>query len=745
MSKFKFDPSKATEVYTPKSKSKFANAPVIKEDSSILKDAMETAEDFGEGFLEGVIPLKPQVSAVATAAASLPSTLQEFLDKYREAEKINQERYEQLMTDNMAAKAGEAAGMLVDPFVSGVSKAAVGLGGKLLKPLMAASKEERAVEMALKTGDAKKVASALEQLRIKETTPSLIKTLRQEIPTGALMGGIYGASRSKGVFGGEGEQGLSDDIIENALAGGISGGILGVAGHGFSKYFGKGSKKADIARAVAGKELESGERLGQPIDLEEGALAGKTFASPEGPQLILRDIDEKAKELTERAVGALQKRKDEFNKIFEQYGNSTVNNLASIANPKLERKITEAQGRAVLNEEQKLGRSLTNKEIKMIHDKQAFKIVAPILRKAYPELTQVVEKVRSSKPISDMFRSIDKHFIPDLLTGQPVSFSQLYNIQKRLKINSKKMADAFKLSEIERDMLFGRGNFSGTGILYNEAIGGKKSSGLLERSLEKIVPDVEKYRKVIRDMGAGPVEAILNKNPNLAAQPIKAWNFTDEKIRNILQKQFAATIEKAGGTNRAAAEAAEDLNDMYNLLLKAEAEGAAPQQLQKIAEDVLDLKEKISKSSQNMAALVGVAGQNQALGHMSVEDVTQAFEPVKFLKGLTSLTVGRAVGKGQKTIKGMGGPVVKLRDATIDQLKEYANILSRDSAPWKANLGKAAMQGLEENPMYKGVFLNQVAQNPELRQQIFDLMPEIDMEEKEKIMFNPARARVIGK
>jgi hypothetical protein len=712
-------------------------------DSSLDK-AIKYSTDFGEGFIEGAIPFKPQTFAAGEAILSGPSSLEELYSKYREAEKINQQRYEELMKDNDVARVGEMAGMLFDPVVSGVSKGLVSFGGRILKPLVGLSKEEKAIETALKAGDAKGIASALEVLNLKKSSPTLAKTLATEIPTAALMGGAYGASRSKGTLGGEGEAGLSQDVIEGALTGGATGLALGSLGHGFSKLFGKASKKADIARAIAGKELESGDRLGVPIDLEEGALSGKTFAPPEGPQLIYEDTSKRAKELTDRAVQALQKRKDELNQIFEEKGGDTVNSAASIADTTLEKLITNAQGRAIEAAEKRAeaaGTSLSNKEIVSIHDQAARKVVMPFLKQNYPELHYIAKGVGENRELYQLFKSTDKNFIKDLLTGNPISFSQLYNIQRRIKINANKLADDFKLSEIDRDILFGRGDFFGKGILYNETSSGEKTSGLLEQVLEKTVPDIEKYRRAIRDIGAGPVEAILNKNPEIAAQPLKAWNFKDAKIQNILEREFSKLIEQAGGTNVAAGYAAEDLNQIYNLLLKAEAEGASSAQIKNIAEDILDLKNRVSKSSRNMAALVGVAGQNQAMGHMSMDEISKAYKPLKMLEGLTSLSIGRAVGKTEKQLKSLGGPPVKLRDIGINKLKQYAEFLSKDDNAVISNIGKSAMQGLEENPMYKAVFLNQVAQSSELRSGIKYFIP--GLQEKEE--FNPYGGKRIKK
>jgi len=635
------------------------------------------------------------------------------------------------------------AGMFLDPVAPILARGVVGVGGKLIKPLMGLSEEEKALDLALKTNKADEIAAALERLNLKEKSSSGMSAIAKEASTGAILGGMYSASRSKGHLGGEGEEGLSGDIIEGAKSGAIVGGALGSLGEGFSRYFGKKSKSADIVRAVAGKELESGERLGVPVALEEGALAGKTFGPLEGPQLVYKDVKEKAKELSDRAVEALEQRKKEFSEVFDNVKDKTINELASVGNLSLEKKITNAQGNAIKSAE-KNGVALTQRKIKEIQNKEAMKIVLPLLKQQYPELFQLYNYAITNPEFSQIFRSLDKTFIPDLITGKPLSFSQLYNVQKRLKIRANELADEFKLSETQRDMLFGRGDFEGSGILYNQIADGVQESGLLEKALERLVPDVEKYRASIRDYGAGPIEAIINRNPDIAAQPVKAHEMPKEKIRQILEQEIGKFIETAGGTTSYALQSSENLNDLYRLLLKAEAHNVPPEKLKQVAQNVLDLKNRVTESSQNMAALVGTSGVNQAQGHSTVGDLTQAFTgPAKMFEGLTSLQIGRMAGKAKAIPKKI--PVLKqgiqLRDASIDQLKEWAQKLSSSDQAWKANLGKSAMQGLEENPVYKGVFLNQIAQHPELRSMINSMLP--GSEEEQNKSFNPYRGKKV--
>jgi hypothetical protein len=320
--------------------------------------------------------------------------------------------------------------------------------------------------------------------------------------------------------------------------------------------------------------------------------------------------------------------------------------------------------------------------------------------------------------------TIERGFIENLQYGKPINFDTLFQFQKRMRQRYSELADKLYLNTMERNIILGKGDYAGSGIMYNQASEfGAKTPGLMEQALERIAPDVDEYRKLIKDYAAGPVETILNENAEIASQPLKAWNYTDDKIKNILQKKFESLIELAGGTNIAASQAANQLDDIYRVMLKAESQGKSGKELQKLADDILELKQRVNDSSQNMAALVGVVGKNQAQGHMRVEDMAQAFEDPKGLfKGLSTLNLARAAGKTEASIKALT-PGIKLRDMTIDQLKEVARSLSKKDNVIVSNIGKSAMQGLEENPMYKGVFLNQIAQNPELRKNILGILP----------------------
>jgi hypothetical protein len=727
--------AKSQAQVTPKS-SRFKNQPI--DDTSRLESTVENIEDFAKGFAEGAIPFKPQLFAAGEATFS-GDNLKSWYERYREAEKINQKRYEELMKDkqggmNISARAGEAAGMLFDPAVSGISRGVTALGGKLIKPLMRISKEEKLLETAIKGGNAETVATALENLRLKEATPTLIKTLAKEVPTGGVMAGLYGASRSKGtsetldrIFGYDrpvGEKGLTDDVIENAKFGMLTGGALGFLGHTFSKVFGKEAGTADALRAVAGKELESGERLGVPIQLEESALRGKTFGEPEGQQLIFKETEDVAKELTERAIGSLQSAKDKLNNLISEVEGNAINDAASSANPVFEKLKLKLFNDRYQRFFKRYKREPSPVEHDKMWDKAGFDVTDGLLKEYYPELHQILSYAIQSPKIAKFVNTLERGFLGDLRHGRPINYSTLFSFQSRMKQRYSELADKLQLNSFERNMILGKGDYAGSGIMYNQASEfGVKTPGLMEQALERITPDVEEYRKLIKDYAAGPVETILNENAEIASQPLKAWNYTDEKIKNILQKKFESLIELAGGTNIAASQAANQLNDIYRVMLKAESQGKSGKELQKLADDILDLKQRVNDSSQNTAALVGVVGKNQAQGHMRVEDMAQAFEdPKGLLKGLSTLNLGRAAGKTQATIKALT-PGIKLRDMTIDQLKEAARSLSKNDNVIVSNIGKSAMQGLEENPMYKGVFLNQIAQNPELRKNILGILP----------------------
>jgi hypothetical protein len=715
--------------------SRFKNQPI--DDTSGLESTVENIEDFAKGFAEGAIPFKPQLFAAGEATFS-GDNLKSWYERYREAEKINQKRYEELMKDkqggmNISARAGEAAGMLFDPAVSGISRGITALGGKLIKPLMGISKEEKLLETAIKGGNAETVATALQNLRLKEAKPTFFKTLAREVPTGGVMGGLYGASRSGGtsetldrLFGYDrpvGEKGLTDDVIENAKFGMLAGGALGSLGFGFSKMFGKEAGTADALRAVAGKELESGKRLGVPIQLEESALVGKTFGEPEGQQLIFRETENVAKDLTERAIGSLQSAKDKLNNLISEVGGSPINDVASEAHPLFEKLTKDLYSRMYRKYEKLRKRDLTDAENEKIWRDATRRVTEGLLQQNYPELYTLLQYAKDKK-IGRFMETIERGFIENLQYGKPINFDTLFQFQKRMRQRYSELADKLYLNTMERNIILGKGDYAGSGIMYNQASEfGAKTPGLMEQALERIAPDVDEYRKLIKDYAAGPVETILNENAEIASQPLKAWNYTDDKIKNILQKKFESLIELAGGTNIAASQAANQLDDIYRVMLKAESQGKSGKELQKLADDILELKQRVNDSSQNMAALVGVVGKNQAQGHMRVEDMAQAFEDPKGLfKGLSTLNLARAAGKTEASIKALT-PGIKLRDMTIDQLKEVARSLSKKDNVIVSNIGKSAMQGLEENPMYKGVFLNQIAQNPELRKNILGILP----------------------
>jgi hypothetical protein len=634
-----------------------------------------------------------------------PEELSSVFKIYREAQQRNQSAYEKMAEKN---KTLTTLGELIGGFALPVPGAAAGGLARI----------SGATKAAKLLGAGEKMAS--------------------HIGTGTALGALSGVGTSRGTIEGtfkKGEEGLVGDM----LTGGFGGGALGLAsGIGHKMLEGTEgllTKRGKIDRAVAAKEMEAGERAPYTSQVDKSLppedrlkaavdLAEKTrtspFQKPTGPQRVIQNTKNVADEIADNALSLRQEAKDVLNKQLAESGDNIVNELDLDA---------EIRARDFLNERYPDWESRNDSNDLFRQAKSMFGAVGS----PYNDMQGILY---SSQKIRNVVEDVDNTIFGKMMGSEPISVSEMYNFRRSFMRKAGEYADEHKLSSLQRDILFGKGDYKGAGLVDN-----------IEAMLSQHIPLIKNFRDNVK-ITSYPIEALFNRSENPALHTTKLWDFADDSdLNKYLREEIQKLVKKAGGQNVTAEEAAVSLKDFFSAMRERNAQllktGRMNKNQYEIEEGLLgDLSKKTDMAATDFAALAAYRGI-EAVEDVKATDVINAFKPGT--EGLTKMAAryGAAKTIGKEAIESIPSYIRKplgatvgapftLKDKSIAELKELAAMLSKSGNPLLSNIGKGSMQSLEENHLGKAVFLNQAYQNKSIRDMLGLSLTKEEEEQRKK-------------
>lgn len=670
------------------------------------------------------------------------SDLEKLYEKYQELSTKRKREYEELAARNkIASTVGEVGGMLINPVPGAAAKALVNLAGGA------------------------KLAKAL------QVAPKFVERV------GA--GGILGAGTTAVQSEAEGTEYAKD------IAKGTGYGMLaGVGEHGLAKagtaakeYIQKSPKIQRIIRAF---ELSKGTPFemnpeGKPMKITE-----EVTREGGGPSMLFDQLNFVKQEMTKSFRNMYNLAKDEFNEFFEQNGKKILNpddaEISSIIktlndNKKVLKKeiggdlvekltnlnqtIDPSTGvittknfegtvsdlydlrRALLDnidELMKTEKGLDRDTINILFGKGTEKgIVGAIddtLARLFPDVAQ--EGV-FQKGYTTLKNNIDTAASP----LEQVLNKTLNQEARAIRLSDLSDSKSTEMAEKAFDQMLQRfGPAYGDAkqrYVFNEMINKYEDVlGHLYENSPKFRETIKKGAKIVKLKEPTSEEFKASKEQiNKALAEIRK-NIKDPVAQQNLQASIADTdqlklfdFEKA---EEAAKKSGKDLFETLDILPSTEAERLGVS----IGKDISAVRTALGERST----------QDTAQGIKDLFSVpTGSGEALEFTtKGAAAL--GSATRGVQEFAKGLPGYVktpvaatvrapVTLKNATTDQLKQYAEILTKSDNPSVSNIGRAAIQGLEENPAAKGAFINMAMQNPTIRQLLGLSADRSKMKEKE--------------
>jgi hypothetical protein len=231
------------------------------------------------------------------------------------------------------------------------------------------------------------------------------------------------------------------------------------------------------------------------------------------------------------------------------------------------------------------------------------------------------------------------------------------------------------------------------------------------------------------------VENLLNETTNVEQHGKSASDFESKRLKQLLAEKAKRIIGQMGGVSHQSSDKYAFMNEFLSAAKEAEdvlannpilktavsPEGKPTRFFDKMAElrGRIVPAEKLEQMTKDTA--LDVAALKTHLGDKSVSDklklkdladVSTLMDPASLMrKGVYSAatTAGKAVRYAK--------PVVDIAKSNVDQLRQYAQILSK--TPGMAKFGESALASLN-NPSAaaRGAFINQIAQNPEMRKKL---------------------------
>lgn len=701
--------------------------PTSDSSDGLLETSLETlgatAAGVGQGFTFGTgTKALAALEALGELQDQKESSLASLYKRYKELEAKNTGAYEELAKKHpMATFSGEIGGSILNPIP--------GTAAKVGAEALGAAKLAKALDIA----------------------PSLVT----RSGAGALLGAGTTAINSKG-------EGL--DYLEDIAKGTITGGALGVG----EDYVARGVKSAGkylenspkLQRIIRAFQLERGTPTemnpeGKPIN-----LGGETTRKGGGPTPIFEQLNYVKNKLTDSFKNMSQLARDEFDEFFKTEGKTlldpkdkNVNNIINFIN----------EHKDILSKH--LGSDIVEKLTSGIPtlDSTGMRIAGKYtgtVSDLYNLRSALYDNINKLSDTDLLHRDIQNalfgtkgaqnglvHAIDATLDKTfPGTYSALKSnvdkasspIEQILNRTENEEARAIRLSDLSRTEAKKRTDAAFGSLL--EHIGGTGFNDIKKRyAFNSMVDNYEdvlghlyktsprfKYmmERAARLHGVDP--SSFGSSQEAIEEGLKAVN---KKILGRVPKTLKGTnipIEDIPGLKEVMEKYGENLFSQKGLLPPSEMERMAIQ----AAKDVSALKtytgvenraDDAIKDIMAIPAGAGVPLELTAKTAAGLGSTTRAIED--YAKSLPSWAKAPVVKPVQAGIN--------LKNATTDQLKQYAQILSNHHNPAVSNIGKSAITALDENPIGKATFLNSAMQSPNIRK-ILRLSPGKQEKESEE-------------
>lgn len=694
--------------------------PETTEDSSLIEDLLETAgagaASVAQGFTVGQ-GTKLLGAIEALGEAKDLSDLEKLYSRYQELAGKRKEQYQELSGKH--------------PFVSTAGE----IGGAILNPLPGAA-AKTAVELA----GAAKLAKALQ----------LPVGLVSRMGTGGLLGGGMSAITSEK----EGLDYLKDIGIGTGVGLGLGFGEF-VGAEKFTPwakdYIAKSPKIQNIIRSFQlsrGTPFEMNPE-GKPIYLTEPAeRAGG------GPTPIFQQLDY----VKNKMVDSLQKMYNFSRKEFDGFFNNYGDEILDVNNPQIKTvlKILEDNkgilSKAVGSEKIEnlvggLPRTGSLGELIEGNYKGTVSNFYDLRKALYDKINHLTDlNVLDRDTQRLLYGEAGKggvvNLIDEALSSSP-KFGKTYtNLKKNVDVAASPFenllnrdpndeARVIRLSDLSKDEATKKANaiFS----TMAESLGSTGFSDVKRRVVFNNM--IDKYEEVIKTLYQNSPEfkGIMDR---LGKIKVKGKTASSSEIEEALTKlQSGEPIEAIGDIpiSKLSKEVQDALKAEFKSL-KSRASFEPPAKMEKMTKDV-------ARDISTLKTQTGIRdATDPELGDIFTKPLG-AGSPLE-LTTRTASTLGSGVRKIEDFAKGLPSylktPVVKsaqaavdLKKANMDQLKQWAEILSKDKRPSVSNIGRAAMSSLEENPVAKAAFLNTIMQNSTARE-ILRLSPGKPEKKEEK-------------
>jgi hypothetical protein len=678
--------------------------PETTEDPSLVGDLLETigtgAASVGQGLTFGA-GTKALGALEALGETEDLSDLEKLYSKYQELSGKRKEQYQELSEKHpFVSTAGEITGAILNPIPGAAAKTAVELAG------------------------AAKLAKALQ----------LPVGLVSRMGAGGLLGGGISSVTSEE----KGKEYLKDIGRGTAIGMGLGGAEFVGAEKLMpwaKDYIAKSPKIQNIIRSF---ELARGTPFemnpeGKPIYLTEPAeRAGG------GPTPLFKQLDY----VKEKMTKSLEKMYNFARKEFDGFFNNHGNEILDFNNPEIKTvlKILE-DNKGVLSKA--LGSDKVENLLQGLPKTGALGELIEgnykgTVSNFYDLRKALYDKIGHLTDLNVLDRDTQRllygegskkgvvQLIDDALSSSPKFGAQYSNLKKNVDVAASPFenllnrdpsdeARVIRLSDLSKDEATKKANaIFGT---MAEHLGSTGFSDVKRRIVFNNM--IDKYEEVIKTLYQNSPEfkGIMDQ---LGKIKVKGKTASSSEIEEALTKlQSGEAIESLGGIpiSKLPKEMQAALKAEFESL-KSRASFEPPAKMEKMTKDV-------ARDISTLKTQTGIRDESDPLlGDIFTKPIG-AGSPLE-LTTRTAATLGSGVRKVEDFAKGLPSyiraPVTKpvkaavdLKKATMDQLKEWAEILSKDKRPSVGNIGRAAMSSLEENPVAKAAFLNTIMQNSTAR------------------------------
>lgn len=712
-------PSKKTSLPVARAVSKKASpVPEVSAEAEEDSGAVSSFIDLLLGAQEGATFHLGKRGVAAAKAALSDKTYEEELTEIQKALDEAKERSPILFGT------GELGGAFLNPVPGTLAKmGAEAIGASKLAEVVGsgASKlaEKIGVPSAKIVGEGGSEMVPIINLLEKPTTER-IGALAGRMISGGIEAGLVGA-------GGEAVEGRYENIPRATLASMLIGSSFPLAGEAMGR---------------AGKKLEDYDWFQKAKRGFSLSKEGIGISSISGQNTIVKRLTDSASKIKDIAKSTVNSAKAEFNRYIDQSKN-IVDDAGKVTGPY---RFTTADPQ-VGNELKSVMEFLT--ENKQLLDK---------ILQSNTFLKDMLSQ-RTMRRTGPMMQEMPEHYQP--------TFEQLSDLRRYLIEGLSKA----KPEDLTREL--------------REQIRGNAEKGIpsVIDTVEKIINQKFPRYSVLKnniDVAAKPVEKLLGQTVDEDARTIFFSNLSEEQQNKKLEDLAYRFLERyfRGGT--ISGKARSIMDDFFNeLTLSAKQvgkqsskfneeiasayEGASKfpnpdemaKQLKKqfpffneeqlkdfvrgtfVGENIAMLKKEAMESAANVAALSALRGVRPEADEMIrslIPLMPGKGSPLSIIHPGTWLSTGITEGSVWAG-KAAGSAVPKIyskaRNFNYDKLIEYAKNLSLSDKPSVANIGRAGLEALQQNPTNKAVFINTIMTNPTIRQYLgIDLSKKDEEDEK---------------